>query len=120
VGDHDVIDDTTARRVEAAIELSKTLATDLGLLTEAMTALREGIALSPDQEKDRRRDAYIILRGHAVSRFPQAPAHKTDPWAWEDFRVAYQEREGKPFRGTGDLISAVMVAGYLGVDRCDD
>lgn len=111
-----VVDDTGSWRIDAFIDLASELAQDLGILTDAMTTLGEGIMLVSDKEKDRRTCAYLALRTYAVDRFPAAPAHQTDPWAWDDFLEAFKEREGRTYTGSGNGITAAMLLDYLTLD----
>ena len=104
----------------AALDLAKDPSTSLPILTKAMRKLGIGIYTSTDQQKDERRDAYVSLRDAAVKRHPNSPACATDPWAWDDFLAAFEERNGFIYRGSGEAITSAMVGTYLETtDPCD-
>lgn len=112
--------DQTTGYIEEAERLAKDPPADLPTLTKAMKKLSCGIITVPDEDKDRRRDAYVALRDVATRLHPWAPCQRTDPWAWDDFLAAFEERVGFAYLGPGEAITSPMVCTYLEAeDTCD-
>jgi hypothetical protein len=112
--------DDTRGAVNDARALIEGGVTDLPRMTKIMRALALGLLTVSDVEKDKRRDAYVMLRERALAHHNHAPAMATDPWAWEDYLAAFEECNGFPYRDTGIGITSAMVSTYLkGNQQCD-